>query len=351
MSGDSGPDVAETPGPASAPVILSTYRFSHRSITRLAVGNALRYGADLDELIASASAVRERVSVLAVGPITPAVKDHHLAALPRLGLIAVYGVGYDHVDVIAAHRRQVSVTNTVIAETPTVEVAIGLMIGVARRLREGDALIRAGAWPALDMSEMVGTGLSGKQLGLIGLGRIGRGVARVARSLGMRLVYTQRRRASRSMEDALGATYLPLAALLRTSDIVSIHCPLTAETRHLIDAAALSLMKTTAILVNTSRGGIVDTTALESALGAGQLAGAGLDVFEDEPVVAPALMTMPNVFLTPHLGGATSTSREAMAEVLVEQILDFRAGLLPTSLVGDARVAAAGDAVARSSNA
>ncbi len=242
------------------------------------------------------------------------VDDAFLAAAgPGLRVVANVAVGYDNIDIAACARRGVVCTNTpgVLVES-TADIAFALILIATRRLGEAERMVRTGATWSWGMFYMLGMGLQGKTLGIIGLGKIGTATARRARAFGMRIAYTGRRRADPALEGELGATLLDMDELLATADVVSIHCPLSAETRHLIDARRLALMRPTAYLVNTARGPIVDEAALAAALRAGAIAGAGLDVFEREPAIDPGLLGLENVVLIPHLGSATIETRTAM---------------------------------------
>ncbi len=266
----------------------------------------------------------------------PRVDVPLLKAFPSVRLIASFGLGTDHIDLVAAAERGIKVTNTPgVVERPTAELTMGLMIGLLRRLREGDALVRTGSWPAGGLESMLGSGLENSRLGIIGLGGVGRQVAHLATAFGMEVVYTQRHR-DPVAERELGVRYLATHKLLATADVVTLHCPLTAETRHLIDAAALARMRPSAFLINVSRGAVVDEVALVQALQARTIAGAALDVFEYEPRVSTELLGLANVFLSPHLGSATRTARTAMTDVLVRQIEAYAAGQAPDHLVGRA---------------
>jgi glyoxylate reductase len=228
------------------------------------------------------------------------------AAGPQLRVVAQHAVGFDNVDLEAATERGVVVTNTPdVLTAATAEFTLALLLALVRRVAEGDRLVRArGPW-SWEPTAMLGTGLAGKTLGLVGRGRIGGEVARLAGAFGMRVMHTSR------------SGGLPLVQLLPEADVVSLHVPLTAETRHLIDAAALERMGPRALLVNTSRGPVVDESALADALEAGTIAGAALDVFEHEPEVEPRLLSLPNVVLTPHVASATVETREAMGMLCV----------------------------------
>ena len=259
------------------------------------------------------------------------VDDAFLAAAgPGLRVVANVAVGYDNIDVAACARRGVVCTNTpgVLVES-TADIAFSLILMAARRLGEAERMVRSGATWSWSMFYMLGMGLQGKTLGIVGLGQIGTATARRARAFGMRIAYAGRRRADPALEAELGAALLDLDELLATADVVSIHCPLSAETRHLIDARRLALMRPTAYLVNTARGPIVDEAALAAALRAGSIAGAGLDVFEREPVVEPGLLDLENVVLIPHLGSATIETRTAMGVLAAQNAVAVLAGQAP----------------------
>lgn len=257
------------------------------------------------------------------------------AAGSGLRIVANVAVGYDNVDVPACARRGIVVSNTpgVLTEA-TADLAFALILMATRRLGEGERLIRSRTPWSWSMFFMLGTGLQGKTLGIVGLGKIGQATARRARAFGMEIAYAGRRRAPEDAEAELGARFLPLDELLATADVVSLHCPLSAETRHLIDADALGRMRPSAFLVNTTRGPVVDEAALAEALRAGTIAGAGLDVFEREPDVHPALLELENVVLIPHLGSATVETRTAMGVLAAENVVAVLAGRPPVTPVG-----------------
>jgi len=256
------------------------------------------------------------------------------AAGPALRIVANVAVGYDNVDVEACARRGVVVSNTpgVLTEA-TADIAFALILMSTRRLGEGERLIRARTPWSWSMFFMLGTGLQGKTLGIVGLGKIGQATARRARAFGMEIVYAGRRRAAEDVEAELSAHFLPLDELLTTADVVTLHCPLSAETRHLIDAAALARMQPSSHLVNTTRGPVVDEAALAEALRAGAIAGAGLDVFEREPEVHPDLLELENVVLIPHLGSATIETRTAMGVLAAENVVAVLGGSAPVTPV------------------
>ena len=255
-----------------------------------------------------------------------------MARLPDLRAIANYGVGYDNIDVAEATRRGIVVTNTPdVLTAATADLALALILAVTRRVGEGERLVRSGepwAW-APDM--MLGLELDGATLGIVGMGRIGMAVARRAVGFGMKLIYQSR--SPHADANAMGARRVELDELLRTADVVTLHCALTAETRHLIDAAALGRMKSTAYLVNTARGPVVDEAALAHALREGRIAGAGLDVYEREPAVEPALLELDNVVLLPHLGSATTRARSEMSRVAASNLVAALTGERPPNPV------------------
>lgn len=247
------------------------------------------------------------------------------AAGPQLKIIANVAVGYDNLDVAYAASKGIICTNT--PDVLTEDVAVftwGLILGITRRIGEGERLIRSGGWKGWGFDFMLGTSLRDKQIGFVGAGRIGRAVADRAAAFGMRMAVTSRR--DPQWPDA---EFMPLDRLLATSDIVSLHVALTPETRHLIDQAALARMKRTAYLINTTRGPVVDEQALAWALRQHLIAGAALDVFEREPEVHPDLLQLENVLLVPHLGSATRETRTAMAALAADNVVAVLSGRPP----------------------
>jgi glyoxylate reductase len=243
-------------------------------------------------------------------------------------VVANFGVGYDNIDVEAVRERGVRATNTPdVLTNATAELAIALMLAAARRIAEADALIRNGVWSEED--QLLGRELAGATVGLVGFGRIARRVAELLRCFEVRLLFSSRSEAP--AQD--GAEPRELRDLLAGSDFVSLHVPLTSETRHLIDATRLAQMKRGAILVNTSRGAVVDTVALVDALRSGRLGAAGLDVYEDEPHVPRELRELPNTALLPHLGSATGATRGAMARLCAENVIAVIEGREPPTPV------------------
>jgi lactate dehydrogenase-like 2-hydroxyacid dehydrogenase len=226
------------------------------------------------------------------------------------------------------------VTNTPgVLTDATADLTFGLLLALTRRIGEGERLLRAGTPWSFHLGFLLGAGLQGKTLGIVGLGQIGQAVARRALVFGMRIVYTGRSRAAADVEETLGARHLPMDELLESADVVTLHCPLTPETRHLINARTLRAMKPDAFLVNTTRGPVVDEPALADALANGVIAGAALDVFEKEPEVEPRLLTMENVVVTPHLGSATVETRTEMALLAAHNVASVLAGNGPLNEV------------------
>lgn len=260
----------------------------------------------------------------------PLTRDVFDAAKPiRTRLLANFGVGFNHIDLAAAHSSGIAVTNTpgVLTED-TADLTMHLILAVARRTSEGERELRDGMWTGWRPTHLLGTRVSGKSLGIVGFGRIGQAVAqRASRGFGMTVRYHSRTRAKPDVESQCGAEWCDsLDGLLAQSDFVTLHCPATPDTYHLIDGGRLAAMPPRARLVNTSRGDVVDEVALVDALQAGRIAGAALDVFEQEPRVHPALLGMDNVVLIPHLGSATLESRTAMGMRAVANIDAFLAG-------------------------
>jgi glyoxylate reductase len=272
--------------------------------------------------------------------LVPTVTDRIDAAVlsqagPQLKLIASFGTGVDHIDLKTARQRGITVTNTpgVLTED-TADMTMALILAVPRRLAEGERLVRAGEWQGWAPTGMLGHRVNGKRLGIIGMGRIGSAVARRARGFGMSIHYHNRRRAHPSLEEELEATYWEsLDQMLSRMDIISVNCPHTPATFHLLSARRLKLLREEAYIVNTSRGEVVDENALTRALESGEIAGAGLDVFEHEPAVNPKLLRLDNVVLLPHMGSATIEGRLAMGEKVIISIKTFVDGHTPPDRV------------------
>ena len=268
-----------------------------------------------------------RPDVDALAVVGEVIDARTLELFPNLRLVANYGVGYDDIDVAACAAHGVAVTNTPgVLDSATADLALALILATRRRVVESDSFVRAGRWGTdWASTTLLAQEVSGATLGIVGLGRIGKAVARRARGFEMRLLYTKRERLPAAEEHALGLDYRDLDDLLREADIVTVHVPLADETELLLDARRLGLLHDGACLVNTARGALVDEQALVAELAAGRI-GAGLDVFTDEPNVPPELFELPNVVLTPHLGSATQETREAMTRVLVDNLQAAEAG-------------------------
>jgi glyoxylate reductase len=248
--------------------------------------------------------------------------------LPRLRVIANFGVGYDRIDVAACRARGVTVTNTPgVLDAATADLAFALITAVRREIVVADRFVRSAGWSGSWSEGGLAEELSGSTLGIVGLGRIGSAVARRARGFDLRVLYTQRRRADNELGE-----FRELDKLLAESDLVSLHAPLTPETEGLIDARRLALLPDGAVLVNTARGEIVDEPALVAELASGRIS-AGLDVFADEPAVPAELLELPNVVLTPHIGSATRQTREAMTRLVVDNLLAVERGDPPLTPV------------------
>lgn len=254
--------------------------------------------------------------------LTVPVDEDLLAAAPRLRVVSNMAVGVDNIDLAACTRRGVAVGHTpgVLTEA-TADLTLALLLAVARRLPEAAAAARAGDWTTWSPTAWLGADLTGATLGIVGLGQIGAAVAQRAAAFGLRLVYASPT-AKPELEAKLGITRRPLDELLATSDFVSLHVPLAAETRHLIDESALRCMKPTAVLINVARGPVVDSGALVRALSEGWIAGAGLDVTDPEPLPGDdPLYTLPNCLIVPHIGSATTATRRRMAQLAVDNVL------------------------------
>jgi Lactate dehydrogenase and related dehydrogenases len=265
--------------------------------------------------------------------LTEKIGDDVLRVAPKLRIVANVAVGYDNVDLPACTKRGVVVTNTpgVLDET-TADFTWALLLTVARRVVEADQYVRAGNWQGWNFDQFCGTDVWGKALGIVGFGRIGRAVARRAAGFGMKVIYSSRTRAPQDVEKELRAEHRELNALLAEADFVSLHVPLNADTRQLFDAPKFFRMKPTAFLINTSRGPVVDEAALVHALESKKIAGAGLDVFEQEPFVHAGLKR-PNVVLAPHLGSASKETREKMALVAAQNAVALFQGQRPPNLL------------------
>jgi glyoxylate reductase len=318
--------------------VFVTGRISKANHTKLA-GLAAITGNDTGKSLSAerfAVATKESDAILCVifDPIDKAFMKNH----PHLKLVANCGVGYNNIDVAAASEIGILIVNTPdVVTNPTADLTFGLILSCARRIVEADGFVRFGLWGDLsDESQLFGTELTNKTLGIIGMGRIGKAVAKRAWAFAMKIVYT-RASSNPDEEDSLksqyGAQRLSLNELLAVSDVISVHCPLTSETRHLVSKAQFAQMKPGCLLINASRGAIIDEKELINALKSKQIGGAGLDVFEHEPKVPKELIEMSNVVLTPHIGTASTEARDAMANLAIEGLLKAFTGELPDNAV------------------
>ncbi len=263
--------------------------------------------------------------------LTTKVDDAFLdAAGPQLKVVANVAVGYNNIDVAACARRGVVCTNTPgVLTDATADIAMALILMATRRLGEGERVIRSQQPWQWGMFYMLGSGIQGNQLGIVGMGDIGQGLARRAKAFGMKIAYSNRRPVAPQLEAELGAQFMSMEELLSTSDVVSINCPYSPATHHLMSTPQFEMMRDSAFLVNTARGPIVDEAALVAALTSGQIAGAGLDVFENEPAVHPGLLECENAVVIPHLGSATQETRAAMARLAAHNAVNVLAGVEP----------------------
>jgi glyoxylate reductase len=256
-------------------------------------------------------------------------------ASESLGLIASFGAGVDHIDLRAAHRHKIIVTNTPgVFTEDTADITMALILVAPRRIAEGIRVLAAGEWEGWGPSGMLGYRVGGKRLGIVGMGRIGQAVAHRARAFGMDIFYHNRHQLPDAVENIFGARYEPdLDRLIAESDILSLNCPSTAETRNILNAARIASMKPEAFVINTARGELIDEAALISALEAGKIGGAGLDVFRQEPHVDPRLLTLPNVVALPHLASATKEGRHAAGMKIIANIQVWTDGHRPPDQV------------------
>ncbi len=311
------------------PLVLLTKRIPSSALARLEEAcdvDVHRGEADLTpaELLERVQDKQGLVTVL-----TTTIDRALIERAADLKVVSNIAVGYNNIDVAAARERGIVVTNTpdVLTES-SADFTWALILGITRRLSEGERLVRRGGWKGWALDFMLGMELGGKQLGIVGMGRIGRAVAARAGVFGMRVVYM-----SRTPQDVPNAEPMALDRLLATSDVVSLHCPLTPETRHLIDQPALARMKRSAYLINTSRGPVVDEAALAWALRNRMISGAALDVYEKEPEVHADLLSLDNVLLAPHLASATTETRTAMADLAVRNCIAVLSGQPPLTPV------------------
>lgn len=268
--------------------------------------------------------------------LTDRIDDDLLSKCPELKIVSNVAVGYNNIDVEACTRRKVMVTNTPgVLDDTTADFTWALLLATARRVVEADQYLRSSRWTGWKLMEFLGYDVHHKVLGICGLGRIGQRVARRAKGFDMRILYTDVQQANPSIEQELGVRFADKQTLLKESDFVTLHIPLSRETTHYISAWELALMKNTAILINASRGPVVDEKALAQALQKGKIAGAGLDVYEKEPEVEPGLTQMKNVILAPHIASASRETRLRMATMAGENLVAGLMGKRPPNLVND----------------
>jgi glyoxylate reductase len=314
------------------PVVAVTRKLPNFIETRMVELFEARLNADDHELSAEEIAATADGADVLVPTVTDVIDAALIGALPdSVRLIANFGVGVNHIDLEAAAARSMVVTNTpgVLTED-TADLTMALLLAVPRRLGEGERLARSGAWTGWSPTFMLGHRVNGKRLGIIGMGRIGQAVARRARGFDISIHYHNRKRVHPEIEQELEASYWEnLDQMLGHMDLISVNCPQTPETHHLLSAARLDKVPPHAVIVNTSRGGIIDEAALAERLADGRIAGAGLDVYENEPTIHDGLMRLDNVILAPHLGSATGEGRIAMGEKVLINIKAFADGHTP----------------------
>ncbi len=322
--------------PKKKPLVIVTRRLPDASETRMMELFDARLNLDDQPFDKQALIEAAATADVVVPTVTDRIDAEVIAAAgPAMTLIANYGTGVDHIDLAAAHGQGITVTNTpdVLTED-TADMTMALILAVPRRLAEGERLMRAGAWGGWSPTWMLGNRVNGKRLGIIGMGRIGQAVARRARGFGLSIHYHNRHRVHVEVEHALEATYWDsLDQMLARMDILSINCPHTPATYHLLSARRLKLIQPHAYVVNTARGEVIDETALTQLLISGDIAGAGLDVFENEPAVNPKLLAQDNVLLLPHLGSATLEGRVDMGDKVIANIKAFTDGHQPPDRV------------------
>jgi glyoxylate reductase len=310
----------------SKPVVTVTRKLPPAIETRMMELFEARLNESDQPLSASEIVAKCGGADILVPTVTDTIDSALIAALPEtIRLIANFGVGVDHIDLNAAAARNIMVTNTPgVLTDDTADLTIALLLSVPRRLVEGSRLSASGNWTGWTPTFMMGHRVTGKRLGIIGMGRIGQAVAQRARGFGISIHYNNRRRVHAEIEKELEATYWEsLDQMLAHMDLISVNCPQTPDTHHLLNADRLDMLQAHAVIVNTARGGIIDEAALADRLEAGAIAGAGLDVYENEPAINPKLLALDNVVLSPHLGSATHEGRIAMGEKVIVNIKTF----------------------------
>jgi len=322
--------------PQSKPVVVVTRKLPEVIETRMMELFDTRLNRDDKPMSQTELIEATKLADVLVPTVTDRIDKGVLAqAGPKLRLIASFGTGVDHIDLATARQRGITVTNTpgVLTED-TADMTMALILAVSRRLADGERLMRSGKWTGWGPTTMLGHRIWGKRLGIIGMGRIGQALARRAKGFGLSVHYHNRKRVHPDIEQELEATFWEsLDQMLAHMDVVSVNCPHTPGTYHLLSARRLKLMKPHAIVVNTSRGEVIDENALTRMLVANEIAGAGLDVFEHEPAVNPKLMSLDNVVLLPHMGSATIEGRIDMGEKVIVNIRTFMDGHKPPDRV------------------
>lgn len=317
----------------SRPRVFVTQPIAESALARLRAVADVEVNPDSSQVLAKDKLIAavKRCDIL-LSLLHDTVDRDVLAANPRLKAVSSMNITQDRIDLAAATELGIPVTNIpAIVTDATADIGFGLLLAVARNIAQGDKLFRAGVYPGSQSNHLAGAAVSGRTLGLVGFGRIGQAMARRGRGFGMTIVYADPRRLPSAEEEKFGASHRGFDDLLREADFVSLHPQLSPDTRHLMSDRQFGLMKPTAFVINTSRGPVIDEAALIRALKEKKIAGAGLDVYEHEPRVAPELIAMPNVVLTPHLGSAVLSLREGMANVVVDNTIALIEGRPPVS--------------------
>jgi glyoxylate reductase len=318
---------------AGRPRVFVTQPIAESALARLRIVADVTVNPDSSRVLDKAALIEavKQCDILIV-LLHDTVDAEVLAANPDLKAVSSMNITADRIDLAEATRRGIPVTNIpAIVTDATADLGFGLMLAVARNIVYGDKLFRSGVYPGSQSNHLAGGGVHGRTLGLVGFGRIGQAMARRAHGFDMKIIYTDPNRLPVQLERNFEARYCSFDQLLHDADFVSLHPQLTPETRHLMSDREFALMKPTAFIINTSRGPVIDEAALVRALKDNKIAGAGLDVYEDEPRVSPELVEMPNVVLTPHLGSAVTSLREGMAKVVVDNAVALIEGRKPTS--------------------
>jgi glyoxylate reductase len=317
----------------SRPRVFVTQPIAESALKRLREVAEVEVNPDSSRVLDKAKLIEavQRCDIL-ISLLHDTVDDEVLAANPNLKAVSAMNITQDLIDLDEATRRGIPVTNIpAIVTDATADIAFGLLLAVARNIVFGDRLFRSGIYPGSQSNHLAGAAVTGRTLGLVGFGRVGQAMARRSRGFDMKILYTDPRRLPPQLERNFDARFRSLDDLLREADFVSLHAQMSPQTRHLMSDRQFSLMKPSAYVINTARGAVIDEMALVRALKDKKIAGAGLDVFEHEPQVAPELVTMPNVVLTPHLGSAVLSLREGMANIVVDNAIALIEGRPPVS--------------------